>query len=1517
MPQCMMEPKTSFSEFTPFLEFFSPGIYTRLKDRTSDIKSRLKLTKFAWLSDKVIFPNKEQVLIDFLGGLLLNRKRSNITEDETFLVWRCLFEVLQTRKCHTPAKFRHTLIIKPSISQVLCDSILLEYEKNSGCTADIVGCALAIIQSPTLSYVFTSKYDFLVKFLGNVLLLTVRTIQDGRPVHSDLIQLLQKCTATYSVSQRSQPQQTKVFQSVVERLLIPTLLLGSLTEKCHELKNCVENLNDILDQALFHREHHPFYESFLSAIVGKDERKQKVSKTIESLFHLLSNLINKKKGQDNYTDTQKIISHYLVAFFDHFLSHKCHGEKTQTGFRLFVHICHIIGIRESSLELCGPLSQEEVVIVLSPLLRSLLKHEIYSQPQDTSDGNIQLKFYNHILIHVLEGKQSSLFYACLESFLELNHAILETKMSEVFRIGWFEVLNRDLMTYLDGFLIKLLQTYSKLRQVPKLLSLLLTSVRDMEFTQDPVFSEATSLHFGEVVEHLPQGVVTEVWGLFLKEIPALLLRLQTEDTSSACKLLFVTKLFAVFLSHVKVADYTITHLTRLKVKGLMEETQSGIIAPLIERVADRKLSTPEPVLFSALLLSYFWGELHFLLEAFNVGDQRSECHEQNIYRNLEVIFTIDSKSWKKVHTIVTDAGVKRNSYLWKLLTTLVLKAMLADKSIELPKDIMRILLKLFSDIEKCLSGKACLALGMLWEISEENYSPASLDLVLKMLPLCGSRLSCDTTQQITDLVMRVMTNVIDVECQQILGSHFLERCSHSDILESSSWSSCMLTATFKTVRLTIREKQKNSNKKMKTDSKLSTISTVLDELCDDVFTTASEYSKRMEKLQFISHLISDRLLNVHGERQLTTDKSSWIICLQHIEILTQCDHSPEEMVRGFLGVLTQLTAIMAQKQTEDEELLGRILSVMIKTIEKVARAPLFHMINVEKFLNWCSCLLAQEKQIYSQAICQKLELLLELSCRVMVTDFQLLPELFHIMNKGLQGSPVTVVPCSVVLFLKEISQLLKRSYLKEDVIGVCQTGVLEIYRYLKTHLDKLQESSEKLTVGHVWSLSALVQILPREQIDSNNVTFILNFSLKILEDLQGDLCLTGACLEYIQSLCLSLDPDVKLLSCEQKLTLWTTLKTVFKHMLMQNGQKTSIKGESQSLKCLVASILKSKEPDRKFDYFTDFPMEWTSQDEEKQQSWAWMRKKMMFDGCFERDGWRLIFQQIQSTIGALIFCVDADQFQTIIDTLVLDCHLEELVQHNFYKMFASVHLWKQVIQNELTEEKGAIVVQAVEKVMIHFQSAMLQLKDIQDDHVILSLAVPIMKCQADMLNFGPSLMSSQCATLALQSCAYIPLCTSSHYPAFNAVCAVLTSMMVHHTEAALSVIPTFISCANRLMKFVIAMGNQEILIETNTATEARNCAHNLNKLYVLIASHKLDFSKVAVYLVSNFVSEVQKMTLLPTVKRALMPAIYAILDICDNHVISQLHMVLNQGVKAVFKVLYSDYMKYHHYTGKV
>lgn len=58
---------------------------------------------------------------------------------------------------------------------------------------------------------------------------------------------------------------------------------------------------------------------------------------------------------------------------------------------------------------------------------------------------------------------------------------------------------------------------------------------------------------------------------------------------SGQKFLFVAEIFAVFLSNVKIADYTITHLTRSKVKEVMADTQLNVLTPLAEIVTTEKV----------------------------------------------------------------------------------------------------------------------------------------------------------------------------------------------------------------------------------------------------------------------------------------------------------------------------------------------------------------------------------------------------------------------------------------------------------------------------------------------------------------------------------------------------------------------------------------------------------------------------------------------------------------------------------------------------------------------------------------------------------------------------------------------------------------------------------------------------------------------------------------------------------------------------------------------------------------
>ncbi|XP_076088396.1 unhealthy ribosome biogenesis protein 2 homolog isoform X1 [Mytilus galloprovincialis] len=122
----------------------------------------------------------------------------------------------------------------------------------------------------------------------------------------------------------------------------------------------------------------------------------------------------------------------------------------------------------------------------------------------------------------------------------------------------------------------------------------------------------------------------------------------------------------------------------------------------------------------------------------------------------------------------------------------------------------------------------------------------------------------------------------------------------------------------------------------------------------------------------------------------------------------------------------------------------------------------------------------------------------------------------------------------------------------------------------------------------------------------------------------------------------------------------------------------------------------------------------------------------------------------------------------------------------------------------------------------------------------------------------------------------------------------------------------------RLLFWLIKEGDQDVLSQKpNVTTDLIGCIHMIDRLFTLISTHKEEFSKVAVYVVADYVDHVHQHTLLPAVKKALVSAVYKLLDISDKHVLAQLHTVLNQGVKEVVKGLYSDYLNFYKYTGRV
>ena len=84
-----------------------------------------------------------------------------------------------------------------------------------------------------------------------------------------------------------------------------------------------------------------------------------------------------------------------------------------------------------------------------------------------------------------------------------------------------------------------------------------------------------------------------------------------------------------------------------------------------------------------------------------------------------------------------------------------------------------------------------------------------------------------------------------------------------------------------------------------------------------------------------------------------------------------------------------------------------------------------------------------------------------------------------------------------------------------------------------------------------------------------------------------------------------------------------------------------------------------------------------------------------------------------------------------------------------------------------------------------------------------------------------------------------------------------------------------------------------------------------------VVKHKEDFARVAPYLIADVMDCFQRFTLYPEVRSNIVFGVHKLFNVCDNHSVDYLLGVLPSGKKEMFKHVFSNYTRYHKYSGKV
>ncbi|XP_040008297.1 unhealthy ribosome biogenesis protein 2 homolog [Xiphias gladius] len=204
----------------------------------------------------------------------------------------------------------------------------------------------------------------------------------------------------------------------------------------------------------------------------------------------------------------------------------------------------------------------------------------------------------------------------------------------------------------------------------------------------------------------------------------------------------------------------------------------------------------------------------------------------------------------------------------------------------------------------------------------------------------------------------------------------------------------------------------------------------------------------------------------------------------------------------------------------------------------------------------------------------------------------------------------------------------------------------------------------------------------------------------------------------------------------------------------------------------------------------------------------------------------------------------------------------------------------------------------------------------QDVSLTLPFTVPTVMSMGSLLRQGEGLITNPHHVIlvlgALQSVPLDHLTPHVYRSAFLAVHEVLFAIIQCHPQVLLNAAPSFLNVFYRLVASIMQEGRQRGDSDTGSDTDVYlQCSRLIERMYSHIAATAESFTALSAFMVAQYVTELQKVTLRPDIKRHLTEGIYQILDLCMEQDIKFLTAGLQMGVREVFNELYSSYTHYH------
>lgn len=506
----------------------------------------------------------------------------------------------------------------------------------------VLSCCHGILTSPNLCVSYTARYDLLVELLVRVCGLASCQLsrqESLEPFSLKVFEVLFLILSTYMVVQRQQGNTNRVFIQVTEHLLQPLCLLRHLLNtrawaeeddlriRQHLSRDIRGKVDMILQSALFFHDRLSYYkEEVLPSERESGSKKASAGNTLLCpVTAILSKLVH-GHGTDKKALFYAVRSNSLPLLFKFALDSFSKEEESKlvcfhimTKFVTALEFTDDLGIKDTF----NTANWSLVLLSLENILNSCLAGGIYNVAADRiRHKEVQLNFYRKVAQLLFNNAQTDIpaWYRCLKTLLSLNHQILEPDLDELVSSAWVDADNMEsrVRKARETLVSAVIQTYAKLRQLPRLIEELLVIIcrPAADELRQELLPEAVQKTLSQCLLDNPPSQNIEICRLILEKMQNDLPHVSEIRTDSALKLFSLSILLhAVIFSLKALDDRTPVPVVR-QTQSLMEEMLE-LVRSLLQYLEGGLISGThwgEKIQEVGLLITHTWHEADALFQ---------------------------------------------------------------------------------------------------------------------------------------------------------------------------------------------------------------------------------------------------------------------------------------------------------------------------------------------------------------------------------------------------------------------------------------------------------------------------------------------------------------------------------------------------------------------------------------------------------------------------------------------------------------------------------------------------------------------------------------------------------------------------------------------------------------------------------------------------------------------------------------------------------------------------------------